>query len=96
MVIFGIFYAKKVKKQEILLSLHQNAGRLFYSPKNEHFSQKTHFIGKNVFLEIEAHFFGNKSHIRENCVNGSVATKQNELLVLYSNGIEKAYRLSIE
>ena len=57
-VIFSVFSAKKLKKarnlQQIFakdmffLSLHPNAGRLFYSPKNELFSPKTCFYLRNV------------------------------------------------
>ena len=54
---FQCFYAKKLKKQEIwskflqktgFLSLHQNAGQLFYSQKNEL------FFAKNKFLHIKS------------------------------------------
>ena len=52
MAILSIFCAKNLQKaknlQQILaknsfFNLHQNAGRLFYSPKNELFPLKTHF-----------------------------------------------------
>ena len=36
-------FAAKFIKKHVFLSLHQNAGLLFYSQKNELFSLKTHF-----------------------------------------------------
>ena len=60
-------FAAKFCKKHVFLSLHQNAGRLFYSQKNELFpifykigSESQLFVDKTVFLEKKAHFLGIK------------------------------------
>ena len=71
-VIFSIFAAKNLKKarnfkkfaanfskKTVFLHLYQNAGRLFYSQKNELFPLKNKFLPKIVskILKFAAKFF---------------------------------------